>query len=353
MSIDSNTTDAPAGRGQFVARTFLYIRKYGGDIGSEPLPAGIPEWASADVQVKKPDGSLGCEAVAEEWNEVQVTISNDGGVDARDVFVEVFIADPSTAFTPAVATPVGSGYVTVPGYSRLTARFPWLPSGAQAGHRCLAARVCLFHPADSYRDRGNFNSRGDRHVAQRNIHIVPAPAVGGAEIVFPFKVGNPGSTRLATRVLAREVRSPAQREALRGALGSSSAQFAERPLGALALDAGEAPRERVDAPGAQRLLAATPPLALPPPPGRPTGLVAAVRELVALLMRLLGARGQEKAPPTSPALSLVLEPGEAAPAMLRVPSPPAARPGELHAIDVVQYDERERVIGGLTVLIRH
>jgi hypothetical protein len=326
-----------------VGRTFLYIRKYAGDVGNEPRPAGIPGWMCPDLLVEKPDGTLGCEAVADQQNQVHLTVNNDGGMDARDVYLEVFIADPTTSFTPAAATRVGSGFFTIPGYSRATAVFPWVPSGAEAGHRCLAARASLLHPPDTYRDGWVFDAWGDRHVAQRNIHILPAPAAG-AQIVFPFQVGNPGATALATRVLAREVRAPEQAEALRTALGSPFVQFAERPLGGLALALVDTPRERP-----QRLAAVAPPDA--EESARPA---TGVRAFIETILRLLGMRGGKDAPPTAPpALSLRLEPGKGVPAVLRVAHTPTARPGEVHAIEVVQYDERERMIGGLTVVIRH
>lgn len=319
MSIDDQTDTVRRERAPFVGRTFLYIRKYAGDVGNEPRPAGIPGWMCPDLLVQKPDGTLGCEAVADQQNHVHLTVNNDGGMDARDAYLEVFIADPTTSFTPAAATRVGSGFFTIPGYSRATAVFPWVPGGDQAGHRCLAARASLLHPPDTYRDGWVFDAWGDRHVAQRNIHVLPAPAAGAA-IVFPFQVGNPGAAALATRVLARELRAPQAAEALRTALGSPFVQLAERPLVALALTLADAPSER------PRQLAD----AAAPAPERPV-------------------RGRKDAP----ALSLRLEPGRAAFAVLRVAHAPAARPGEVHAVEVVQYDEREQLIGGLTVVIRH
>ena len=328
-------------RRPFVGRTYLYIRDYPGDTGNEPLPAGTPGWMSPDVLVEKPDGTLGCEAVADQQNWVHLTVNNGGGIDARDAYVEVFIADPATTFTPAMATPVGAQFLTIPGYSRAKAVISWVTDASQSGHRCLAARASLIHPPDTYDDGLVFDVGGDRHVAQRNIHVVASPGPA-AELTFPFRVGNPGGTPLATRVLAREVRAPEQTAALRETLGSPFVQFAERPLGALAVTTVEATTRPMQLRQA----------AMPAEEGGGS-IAAAVRALVALVLRLVGLHLREKAPASPIALSLVLEPGEARPAVLRIAGVPAARPGEVHAVEVVQLDERERVIGGLTVVVRH
>ncbi|HEX8693642.1 MAG TPA: hypothetical protein VF746_14560 [Longimicrobium sp.] len=350
MSSDAGTDLPRDPRPPFVGRTWLYIRDHPGYAGDEPLPAGVPGWMSPDVLVQKPDGTLGCEAVADQQNKVHVTVNNGGGVDARDVYVEVFISAPSTAFTPAATTRVADGYLTVPGYSRATIVFPWTPTGAQAGHRCLAARACLLHPPDSYRDCTVFDVAGDRHVAQRNLHILAAPSPA-AELSFPFQVGNPGPTAIATRVVAREVRTPERTAALRQALGTPFVQFAGAPLGGITL----APAEPAE-PGTVRPAAAFARAAPSAERKEGGGGAAGARRVVAFVaavLRRLGLRHRATVPAPPAALSLVVEPGKGFAAVLRVAGTPAARPGEAHAIEVVQFDARERVIGGLTIVLRH
>jgi hypothetical protein len=351
MSSDGDTMPVPSERGRFVGRTWLCVRDHPGDVGDEPLPAGVPGWMSPDVLVEKPDGTLGCEAVADAPNRVHVTVNNGGGVDARDAYVEAYISAPSTAFTPAATTRVGEGFLTIPGYSRATIVFPWVPTGAQAGHRCLAARVCLLHPPDTYRDGAVFDVAGDRHVAQRNLHILPAPPAA-AELSFPFQVGNPGAAALATRVVATEVRAPERRAALRQALGTPFVQFAEAPLGGIAIAPAEGTEQEEGVEPERRKAAAARENGGKGSAGG-TRAVRALAALIAFARRLLGLQRRDgrSAPPA--AFSVVVEPGAGFPAVLRAAGTSTGRPGEVHAVEVVQFDERDRVIGGLTVVLRH
>ena len=143
----------------FEGRTYLYIRDHPLDDGSEPLAPGLAWYLSPDITVVKPDGTSGGEATANALNTVQVTDTNAGGIAALDAYVDAFISNPNTSFTPAGADSVGGAFLTIPGYGSATVGLPWTPTSSQAGHRCFAARVSLIIPSDTYADGTVFNVR--------------------------------------------------------------------------------------------------------------------------------------------------------------------------------------------------
>jgi hypothetical protein len=88
-----------------------------------------PWWASPDISIIRPNVIRGTEAFVGEEEEVKVTVTNARGITARAAFVDAFVADPTTVITPATATIVGGGYLTIPGDNRQEAiRFTWIPT---------------------------------------------------------------------------------------------------------------------------------------------------------------------------------------------------------------------------------
>jgi hypothetical protein len=227
----------------FEGRTYLYIRDHPADDGTEPLPSTLPFWLSPDIIVIKPGGIAGGEAIANQLNQVQVIVTNAGGITATDAYVDAFVADPSTAFTPATATLIGGAFLTISGYNTASISFPWTPSPAEAGHRCLLARVNLTIPPDTYVNGAVFDVVGDRHVAQRNIHVVAfAPMM--RLLSFGFHLVNPLAEDREFLVLATEVRIGRNIDVVRAALGCDLAQFGETPLADIRLAVGEAIKPR-------------------------------------------------------------------------------------------------------------
>ena len=167
--------------------TYLYIRTNPADTGAEPLAAGLQFWTSPDIWIVKPNGTVGGEAVPNQINQLQVTVTNAGGIPAIDALVDAFVADPALAITPATATPVGSGYLDIPAYSTGMISFPWAPQPGDTGHRCIVARVSLVAPLDTYTNPTAFEVVQDRHVAQRNIQVLEVGQ--GRTITFPFVLG--------------------------------------------------------------------------------------------------------------------------------------------------------------------
>lgn len=312
--------------GEFDGKTYLYIRTNPADMGVEPLAPGLDFWVSPDIIVVKPGGAMGDEAVADEENHVEVIVTNAGGLQATDAYVEAFFADPSTVMTPATTTLVGGGFVTVPPYNTATISYPWTPPSSEAGHRCLFARVSLTIPFDSYVNPAIFDVVGDRHVAQRNIHVVSMAKA--KRMSFAFVVLNPSEAEARVLVRAEEIRAPEALQLLAMAMHSEAGCLGRHPLGAVALTWG---RDRVLDNGARReaLHAGLVPL-------RSHGGVIA-------------ARGRA---PTADTVDLTLEPGEARQAVLHVARGPSAVAGDLNAVRITQSDTEGTLTGGLTIVVR-
>ena len=317
--------DRPKGDG-FDAITYLYIRTHPQDTGAEPLPAGLSRWVSPDIAVVHASGVADTRATVGELVNVRVTVTNGGGVQAVGALVDVFLSEPATSFTPALAQPLGTQGVTVQGSGTADASFAWVPTPTNAGHRCLAARVALYIPPDLYVDPNVFDSRGDRHVAVRNIHVIGGVQKRRAE-TFGFRIAQPAKGRPGRyQVRVREVAGAKQEALLRRALGSPFAQFALKPT--------VRPRLVPD-----KVLA----IADPAEPERLAKLPPAGR--VSRAPKLLAEAGA--------AAKLELASGEVATAYVSVAIGAETRSGDLHVFEVVQVDlSTKQVVGGLWVVLQ-
>lgn len=317
----------PNGRREdpFEGRTYLYIRDHPFDDGSEPLNAALSWWLSPDITVVKPDGTSGGEAVAGELNAVQVTVTNAGGIDAVDAFVDVFISNPTTSFTPSGADPVGGGFVTIPGYGSASISLPWTPTAAQAGHRCLAARVSLLLPPDTYANGLVFAVPADRHVAQRNISVVSMTAM--KTMSFQFVIANPGEEAGVFIVRAQEIRMDDEQVVVaRAALRCGAAQFADTPLAGIGLN--ERRIQKFEEPDADD----------------ERDYLPAPQELFGVLPEPVRRPGEEQ-------MRVELEPSGTRHAAVTVVRGDDARPGDLNVLEVTQRDENETVVGGFWLVV--
>lgn len=312
----------PDDKPPFDGQTRLYIRTHPADDGTEPLPSTLPSYVSPDITVRRPGGLPGSEAVAGTVNQVEVIVTNGGGIDAVDAYVDAFVADPSTAFTPTTATPIGGGFLTIPGYSTAMHAFPWTPT--VTGHRCLLARVRLILPPDSYSNGSIFDVIGDRHVAQRNIHVV-ALAPLQKTLSFGFHLVNPLERAREFVVQTTELRIGRNLAVVREAIGGHFGQFGETPLEDIRLTIGEVVRhEGMDT-------------AHEPTSVRRVGVLegARVGERVARQEVRLGDQ-------------------EARHAIVTVSRNPDTRPGDLHVVQVAQLDRQtRRLVGGLWLVVEH
>lgn len=310
-------------RGEFDGRTYLLIRTNPLDNGDEPRPPGMALWVSPDIVLTPPGGPPGDQAKAGVDNQLDVTVTNLGGITAPAAFVDVFMCGPTTGWTPATASLVASGVLSVPGYGNATAHFSWNPPPSEAGHRCLMARVSSVITGDTYTDPTIFDVLNDRHIAQRNIHVIEMTTAMNM-VSFGFLVVNPVG-RPANFVMRAGPLRPTQamlRQA-RGAL-CGFANFAEaRPRVRLGL--GEAF------------------VAHDPTEGRLNPRLPA-----------LGTLRQESRLRLPPRGALRLEEGEVRYATVTVERAREARPGEVQIVEVAQFDaETARQVGGLWLALKH
>ena len=99
----------------FEAKTFLYIRTNPLDNGNVPLATGLAGWISPDINIISNPTDMGV-AIKDVNNVVEVIVSNGGGIQAYDAYIDCFIADPTTAFTPLNTTLIGSSFMDIQGY---------------------------------------------------------------------------------------------------------------------------------------------------------------------------------------------------------------------------------------------
>lgn len=312
----------------FEGRTFLLIRDHIQDNGAEPLSSALPAWLSPDIVVRKPDGSLGGEAEAGIVNQVEVTVHNRGGIQAIGTYVDAFFASSATTFSPAAATPIGGIYIDVPGYGMKTAVLPWTPPASVAGHGCILARASLIIPPDTYANPAVFDMRGDRHIAQRNIEVL-AFEEDGDSLAFTFHVVNPEPRQVDARLEVRELREPAERQAVVGALNCQTAAFAPEPLEIFSIAMGA----RRYVPDAQ-------------------GTLQEVRDLDPLTQRIPAARSKLTQQETR-SLACPLLPGEICEAAMTAAKNPGGIPGLLHPLEIRQLDEKGNIMGGISLVLRN
>lgn len=308
--------------GEFDGTTRLFIRTHPADDGSEPLAPGLAFWTSPDVVIVKPGGAVGGEAVPLQVNQVRVTVNNGGGIPAVDAYVDAFVADPSTLITPATATFIGGGLVTVQAYLQATIDLPWTPQAGDTGHRCVIARVSLVFPPDTYTDPTVFDVVGDRHVAQRNIQVLEVAA--GQAMTFRFRLGAAADGRRGALVRAFERTRETDARELAQAGGCVGGLPAVMPLAGLGV----------------RTLTAREALGRPSLAGDVVPALGISRrpEEVPDQTEVRASAGRAKQPRIGAVTFRVSSDDE---------------PGRLHAVDVVQLDEETgEPVGGLTFVVR-
>lgn len=314
--------EKPPPEGEFDGTTRLFIRTHPADDGSQPLAPGLPFWTSPDISIVQPGGAVGGEAVPSQVNQIRVTVTNSGGIPAVDAYVDAFVADPSTLITPASATWIGGGPITVHAYLQETIDLPWTPQPGDTGHRCIVARVSLVFPLDTYSDPTVFDVIGDRHIAQRNIQVLEIPA--GKAMTFRFQLGAAVDKKRRALVHAFErTHEMDARELARagGCVGGLPAVVPLAGLGVRALNAREAL-------------------------GRPS--------LAGDVTAPLGISRRPEAVPENTELRADLL-NEKQPRIGAVTFEVSAddEPGRLHAVDVVQVDDTTgEPVGGLTFIVR-
>ncbi|WP_369069567.1 hypothetical protein [Kineococcus terrestris] len=170
---------------------FLLVRHALSDIGARPVPPGVAYWTSPDIRVLSSDPAGN--PVAGEQNTLIARVLNLGAFQAVPVQVQFHWADPSMGLVPESMHFIGEEWVDVPSLSsvEVPCPVPWVPAFVNEGHECVVVSVSSWI-ADPI--RAPFSPATDRHVGQRNLHVIDPSAAARTTYsltltnAFPFAV---------------------------------------------------------------------------------------------------------------------------------------------------------------------
>jgi hypothetical protein len=164
---------------------WLLLRYAVNDLGFRPIPSGTAFWVSPDIWVESSD-PLG-QPVAGQNNFLHARIFNLGMAGAAPVRVDFYWANPALGFGPANMNLIGTEWVEVKSQTSVDVRCstPWVPVIVNEGHECLVVN-CSNHVLDPMLQP--FQAVLDRHVGQRNVHVVTAPP--GSSFTFVLDINN-------------------------------------------------------------------------------------------------------------------------------------------------------------------
>ncbi|WP_194904435.1 hypothetical protein [Catenulispora rubra] len=170
---------------------FLFLRANPGDTGTRPVSG--PFWESPDVYILAgvaPDAApaippaLGQVAQAGVDNTVYAHVWNLGQAPAREVIVEFYWCNPSLGFNPNGLTKIGTAVTQLgdrySGECHKVVKCPnsWQAGYVNGGHECLLVRA--WDVAADPMTTPEWDARVNRHLGQRNIHVVPPGGPTGA-----------------------------------------------------------------------------------------------------------------------------------------------------------------------------
>ena len=165
---------------------YLFMRANAADLGKRPI-TNAPFWESPDIVVLAgvmpvmappipPKDKLGDVALAGEPNTLYAHIWNFGKAGAHEVLVEFYWCDPSLGITAGSVRLIAQVMTSLghkgSGKCHRVVKCPeaWSPAFLNGGHECLLVRV-WDNPSD-FPGEPKFDASWNRHVAQRNIHVV-------------------------------------------------------------------------------------------------------------------------------------------------------------------------------------
>lgn len=165
---------------------FLFMRANPGDLGARPVVG--PFWESPDILIladtepavaPRVPPRLGDTAIVGRPNTLYAHVWNFGMAQAPNVVVEFYWCDPSLGIGPAGAHLIGQTMVSLgsrgSGKSHTVVKCPiaWNPTFVNGGHECLLVRV--WDETSDGLGTPPWDAALNRHLAQRNIHVIPAP----------------------------------------------------------------------------------------------------------------------------------------------------------------------------------
>lgn len=175
---------------------YLFMRANPADLGARPVVG--PFWESPDIFILGDvtpafapalPPALGEIAVAGKPNTIYAHVWNFGKAAANEVLVEFYWCNPALGINAGSVTLIAQTTMSLgakgSGRSHAVVKCPeaWIPTFVNGGHECLLVRV-WDNPADLPGDP-TFDASINRHVAQRNIHVVPGPDVAAHRLGGP------------------------------------------------------------------------------------------------------------------------------------------------------------------------
>jgi hypothetical protein len=164
---------------------FLFMRANQGDLGARPVVG--PFWESPDILLlagvdpavaPAVPPALGQTALASQPNTIYAHVWNFGLAQAPNVIVEFYWCDPSLGIGPSSANLIGQTMVSLgargSGRAHAVAKCPvgWIPTFVNGGHECLVVRI--WDETSDGLGTPPWDAALNRHVAQRNIHVIAA-----------------------------------------------------------------------------------------------------------------------------------------------------------------------------------
>jgi hypothetical protein len=181
---------------------YLVVRAFGGDRGARPL--SVPFWESPDIFVA-PNLSAetapalpttrGGLAQASAPNTLWAHVWNLGRAPVFNARVEFYWFDPTLGLSAGSANLIGVAYVDLGertsgrAHTIVKCTATWVPAFLNGGHECLVVRC--FEPMTDPLGPEPWATWGDRHVAQRNIHVANAASPGVAQIALRLGCATP------------------------------------------------------------------------------------------------------------------------------------------------------------------
>lgn len=160
------------------------MRAAEGDTGLRPISGVF--WESPDIFVLPgvaPQDApaipahLGGVAEANASNTVYAQVWNLGQSPVSAARVDFYWFNPTLGFSEGTQNAIGSNFVAIEGNSRQIVKCPiaWRAQYLNGGHECLLVRVSA--TADPL-GLAPWDASGNRHIGQRNIHVVSARGAG-------------------------------------------------------------------------------------------------------------------------------------------------------------------------------
>lgn len=162
----------------------LFMRANSGDLGVRPI-TNAPFWESPDIFILAGvtpalapaiPPKLGDIGLAGQPNTLYAHVWNFGFAAANDVLVEFYWCDPALGVNASTVQLIAQTTTSLgakgSGKNHRVVKCPeaWTPTFVNGGHECLLVRV-WDNPSD-LPGEPKFDASANRHVAQRNIHVV-------------------------------------------------------------------------------------------------------------------------------------------------------------------------------------